>query len=290
MSNLDKELHVREIDLSAGGIRYRDAGQGPPILFIHGLLVNGELWRKVAAPLTRGFRCISPDWPMGSHAIPMKPDADLSPRALAGLVNEFLDALELNDVTLVANDTGGAVAQLLLADGCDRVGRVVLTPCDSFDNFLPPVFRPMQYLARVPGGLTAALQPLRLRRLRRLPVAFGWLAKRPVPDEITDGWLKPFFTSRGVRRDTACFVRAIDKRDTLEAAGQLGSFKQPVLLVWSREDRFFPFEHAQRWAEIFPNGRLAEVTDSYAFVSEDQPEVVARLIADFAREGTAVAG
>lgn len=281
---------MREIDLSAGRILYRDAGQGPPILFIHGLLVNGELWRKVVAQLTDRFRCISPDWPMGSHTIPMKAAADLSPRGLARLVKEFLVALELEDVTLVANDTGGAVAQLLLADGCDRVSRVVLTPCDSFDNFLPPIFRPMQYLARAPGGLTAALQPLRIRSLRRLPLAFGWLAKRPVPDEVTDGWLKPFFSNRGVRRDTARFVRAIDKQDTLEAADRLRSFKHPVLLVWAREDRFFPFEHAQRWAQIFPDARVAEVTDSYAFVSEDQPEVVARLIEDFTLQGAAAEG
>lgn len=272
-----------DVELSAGEIRYRDTGDGPPIVFVHGVFVGGTLWRKVAAPLAEDFRCITPDWPLGAHTVAMAKHADLSPHRVAGLIREFLEALDLREVTIVANDTGGAVTQLLLADGCDRVSRLVLTPCDSFDNFLPPSIRALQYLARVPGSLTVGLQPLRLRWARR--IAFRWLAKRPVPADITRAWVEPLLSDRGVRRDLARFLRTIDYRDTVAAAEHLRALDRPVLLLWPRKAPYFPFAHAQRWSEIFPNARLVEVPDSYTFVSEDQPEMVAREIAQFIAHG-----
>jgi pimeloyl-ACP methyl ester carboxylesterase len=270
-----------EIELSGGRIEFRDQGAGPPIVFVHGLLVNGTLWRKVTPALETDFRCLTPDWPLGSHRSPMRADAELTPRGVALLVGEFLERLDLQDVTLVANDTGGAIAQLLVVAHPERIARLVLTPCDAFDNFFPPLFRPLQYAARVPGALDAAVQPLRIRRLRRLPIAFGWLTKRPVPDEVTDAWLHPFFTSSAIRYDTRRFLRAIDARQTLDAAERLRSFERPVLLAWATEDRVFPFAHAQRLAEILPRARVAEIPDSYSFVPEDQPDRLAQLIAQF---------
>ncbi len=281
---------MQEVDLSAGVIRYREQGLGKPVVFLHGALVNGTLWRKVLAHLTGWeLRCLTPDWPLGSHTAPMKPDADLSPRGVSLLVAEFLEALGLEDVTLVANDTGGAIAQLLLPEHSERIGRLVLTPCDAFENFFPPIFRPLQLAARVPTLLTAALQPLRIRTLRRLPIAFGWLAKRPVPDEVTDSWLRPFLTSKEIRRDAARFLRAVDARDTLAAAERLHTFERPVLLAWAAEDRVFPVEHARRLAELFPDVRLEEIPDSYTFVPEDQPERLAALVAEFAASPLPVA-
>ena len=274
---------MNEIELTAGTIRYRDTGEGPPIVFVHGLLVDGTLWRKVVPALEGRFRCIAPDWPLGSHAVPMKPGADLSPPALAGLIGEFLEALDLRDVTLVANDSGGALAQILVASGqTERIGRLVLTPCDSFDNFFPPLFRPLALLAKVPGGVNAAAQPLRIRALRRLPIAYGWTAKRRIPDEVTDAWLRPSQTSRAIRKDTARFMASVDSRYTLEAADRLHVFDRPVLIVWAPEDKFFPLEHGRRLAGLFPDARLEEVPDSYAFMPEDQPERVAELVAEFA--------
>ncbi|GAA1582619.1 alpha/beta hydrolase [Kribbella sancticallisti] len=270
-----------EITLSTGRIRYRDRGSGSPIVFVHGLFANGSLWYTVSDSLEANFRCISPDWPMGAHTLPMTTEADVSPRGVARMIGEFLEALDLRDVTLVANDTGGAVTQLLLAEGCDRAGRLVMTPSDSFENFPPRLFRPLQYIARVPGGLTAGLQALRARPLRRLPMAFGWLAKGSLPAEMTDAWLRPFFTQRGIRRDASRFLRAFDNADTLAAADRLVAFDKPVLLLWAPEDRFFPLSHAHRWAEIFPDARLVEVPDSYTFVALDQPELVADEIAQF---------
>lgn len=278
-------MDTHEIRLSAGTIRYRDVGEGPPVVFLHGLLVDGSLWRKVVPAVAAEARCLVPDWPLGSHPMAMDPGADLSPRGVARLVAEFLAALDLEDVTLVANDTGGAIAQLLVTESPDRVGRLVLTPCDCFENFLPPAFRPMQYAARIPGALTLALQPLRARALRRLPVAFGWLTKRPVPDEVTDAWLAPFFADRGVRRDAHKLVRGISNRDTLDAATRLHAFDKPVLVAWAVEDRFFPESYGRRLATLFPQGRFVGIADSYTFVSEDQPERLAELVREFVREG-----
>lgn len=280
---------MNEIELSSGTIRYRDSGDGPPIVFVHGLLVDGTLWRKVTPGLEQSFRCIVPDLPLGSHTIPAKPGADLSPPGLARLIGELLEALDLGDVTLLANDTGGALTQILLASGStDRIGRVVFTPSDAFDNFFPPMFRPLQWLSHVPGGVNAAIQPLRIRALRRLPIAFGLLAKRPIPAEVTDGWLRPCLTDRAIRRDTKRVLAGVDKRHTLAAAEQLHRFDRPVLLAWAAEDRVFPLEHARRLAELFPDARIEEVPDSYTFVPEDQPERLARLVAAFA--GSAAKG
>jgi pimeloyl-ACP methyl ester carboxylesterase len=250
---------------------------------VHGLLVDGTLWRKVVPSLEGRFRCIVPDWPLGSHTVPMKPSADLTPPGIARLFAEFLEKLDLRDVTLVANDTGGALTQILMASGrTDRIGRVVLTPCDAFDNFLPPMFRPLQWLARVPGAVYPVVQQLRVPALRRLPLAFGWLTKRRVPNEVTAAWLRPAQTDKGVRRDIARLLRGVDSRYTLEAAEKLSGFDRPVLIAWAPEDRFFPREHADRLASILPDARIEEVPDSYTFVSEDQPELVARLVGEFA--------
>lgn len=276
----------RSVELSSGRIHYRDmgtAGAADPIVFVHGLLVDGSLWRKVLPALEAEFRCIVPDWPLGSHREAMRPDADLSPHGVARLIAEFLERLDLERVTLVANDTGGAIAQLLVTRHPQRVGKLVLTPCDAYENFLPPAFRPMQYMARVPGLLNLMVGPLRIRRLRRLPIAYGAVAKRPIPDAVTDAWLRPFFSDRGVRRDTAKLLSAISNRDTLQAARELEHFEAPTLIAWAPEDRFFRLEYAERLAAAIPDARLETIADSSTFVSEDQPGRLAELIAAFAR-------
>ena len=276
---------LREAQLSAGTVRYRDQGQGPAVVFVHGLGVGGSLWRKVVTGLEGSFRCVVPDWPIGSHTIAMKPDAEMTPRGVARLIAEFLEALDLRDVTLVGNDTGGAIAQLLVTQDPERVGRLVLTPCDAFENFLPKKFRFLEWIARVPGGFFMLYQPLRIAALRRLPLAFGLLSKRPVPNSVTDGWVRPMVTNRGVRRDTARFLQAIDPRDTIDAAARLGELDMPVLLAWATEDRVFPLSDARRLAAACAHASIVEIPDSYTFVAEDQPERLAALIRAFAAAG-----
>lgn len=272
----------RQVQLAAGVINYRDAGiAGPPILFIHGLLVDGTLWRHVADDLAKDYRCIVPDWPLGSHAIPMERGADLSPTGVASLVAQFMDELDLCDVVIVANDTGGAIAQMLAVRHPERLAGLVLTPSDAFENFLPLMFRPLQYAARIPGAVNLAVQALRWPALRRAPFAYGWLSKRRPPDSITQGWLAASQNQRAIRRDTARFLRAITPRDTMRAASQLNSFDRPVLLAWAQDDRFFPLDHARELASLFPHAALQEIKDSFTFVPEDQPQALAEAIRGF---------
>jgi pimeloyl-ACP methyl ester carboxylesterase len=274
----------REVRLPQGPIRYREHGEGDPVVFVHGLLVNGLLWRKVTPELAGGHRCIVPDWPLGSHGAAMDPDADLSPPGLARLIADFLAALDLQDVTLVGNDTGGALCQLVVASHPDRIGRLVLTPCDAFENFPPKMFRPLLWAAAVPGALLAAYEPMRIRALRRAPMAFGRLAKRPIDDAVLDAYVEPVLHDAAVRRDATRVLRGIHPRHTLDAAARLGRFERPVLIAWPPEDRFFPYSHAERLGRILPAARVVPVRDSLTFVPEDQPARLAELIDEHARE------
>jgi pimeloyl-ACP methyl ester carboxylesterase len=280
---------MSEAKLPQGTIHYREAGEGPPIVFVHGLLVDGRLWRKVTPLLEDRFRCIVPDLPLGSHRTPMNPDADLSPPGLARIVAGFLEALDLEDVVLVANDTGGAISQITAANHPERIGCLILTNCDAFENFLPPAFRGLQWAARVPPVLNGVMQGMRFARMRRLPNAFGWLIKHDFDDAPTRDWVEPYLTDRGIRRDTAKVLRGIDPRYTIEAAEKLRSFDRPTLLAWAVEDRFFKVPFAERLAATINGATLERIEDSYTFVSEDQPERLAELIARFAREPASVA-
>jgi pimeloyl-ACP methyl ester carboxylesterase len=280
---------MSEATLPQGTIHYRESGEGPPIVFVHGLLVDGRLWRKVTPLLEDNFRCIVPDLPLGSHTTPMPPDADLSPPALARIVADFLEALELEDVTLVANDTGGAISQITAAHHPERIGRLVLTNCDAFENFLPPAFRPMQWAARVPGGLSAMMAGMRFAPMRRLPNAYGRLIKRDFDAAPTREWVDPFLTNKAVRRDVTKVLKGIDTKYTFDAAERLRTFDRPAMLAWAVEDRFFKVAFAEKLAATINGATLERIEDSYTFVSEDQPERLAELIARFAREPAPVA-
>jgi len=273
---------VPEIDLSAGIVEYEDTGgSGPVVVLLHGLAMDGSLWRHVVADLRSEYRCVVPTLPLGGHRRPMRADADLSPRGIARLVAEFLERLDLRDVTLVGNDWGGA--QLLISDGrAERVGRLVLVSCEAFGNFPPGLpGRTVWLAAKLPGGLNALAQPLRLRPLRRLPIAFGWMSKRPVPHEVMDVWLRPVLTQREIRRDLGKYLRANRKGEMLQAAEGLRAFDRPALVVWASEDRVMPPEHGRRLAELLPRGRLVEIPDSYTLIPEDRPAELARVLRDF---------
>ena len=229
-----------------------------------------------------GFRCLAPDLPLGAHDLPMRADADLSPAGNADVIADFLDALDLRDVTLVANDTGGALTQILLSRRPERVGRVVFTPSDCFEYFFPPIFKALPPLARIPGSMAVLGQLLRIRALYPLPVLFGWVVKRPLPDAVAQAYLSPLRKSAGVRRDLRKLLREVHPRHTLAAAEKLRTFDRPVLLAWAPEDKLFPIRLAHRLAALLPDAKLVEVPDSYTFLSEDQPAVLARHVVGFA--------
>jgi pimeloyl-ACP methyl ester carboxylesterase len=271
---------AKTVRLSRATIDYRERGDGPPVVFVHGLLVNADLWRKVVPIVAdAGNRCIAPDWPLGSHSTPT-PDAELTPTGVADLIAEFLDTLDIRDATIVANDTGGALTQLLMTRHPERIARVVLTPSDCFEEFLPSIFAPLPRIAKLPGAVWLIAQALRPRWARRLPMAFGWLAKRPIPDHITDSYLRPTLRKE-IQRDVKAFVTSIHNRHTIEAAERLKDFDRPVLIAWAAEDKVFPMTLANRLADALPNATVTPIYDSYTFVPEDQPAELAKLITAF---------
>jgi len=274
----------REIRLSQGTIRYREDGppDGPVLVFVHGFLVDGGLWRKVVAEASGWARCIAPDLPLGSHTLPMDDGADLSMRGIADLVAELLEALDLRDVTVVGNDSGGGITQVLVTTHPERIGRFVLTSCDAFENCPPKMFRPLVNAARGPKSVLAILAGMRSAAMRRAPFAFGWLAKHGIPDDVTLAWVTPALEDAKVRRDIAKFCRGMEPSVTLDAAAKLASCDKPALIAWAKEDKFFPAEHAERLAKIIPDARLELIDDCWSFVPEDQPATLAALLADFA--------
>jgi pimeloyl-ACP methyl ester carboxylesterase len=275
---------TRRIELSAGTIEYEDTGgEGPAIVLLGGLMMDASLWETVIADLSRERRCIAPTLPLGAHRHPMRADADLTPRGLARLVSEFLDRLALDDVTLVGSDTGGALVQLVACDGAPRVGRIVLVSCDAFDNFPPGLTgKTLVMTGKLPATLFGLfMRQMRLRALRRLPLAFGRLTRRG--DAATARWIEPVLEQPEIRRDTVRVLRGIaaERRLMLDAAERLPGFERPALVVWASEDRVMPPEHGRRLAELLPQGRLVEIPDSYTLIPLDQPVRLADAIRRF---------
>lgn len=274
------------IELSAGTIEYQDTGgAGPVVLPLHGLLMDASLWRGVVAELGDDYRCIVPTLPLGSHRMPMRHDADISHHGVADLVAELMDKLDLSDVTLVGNDT--AIAQLVAIGHPERLGRLVLASCEAFDNVPPGLPGRVALLtAATPGGLYLAANALRFAPLRRLPCTFGWMSKKPVPDEIFDQWMEPCRTNAAVRRDVRKFCKAADRRETEAAAERLRGFDKPALIVWAAEDRVMPTAHGRRLAELLPDVQVTDIQNSYTLIPEDQPAEFAACISEFIGETT----
>lgn len=281
--NADALGRVKEVALSGGRIRYRERGEGPAVVFVHGLLADAQLWRGVVPGLAAaGLRCIAPDWPFGAHTVPV-PEADLSPPGAAALIGEFLERLDLREVTLVANDTGGAIVQILMATRPWRVARVVLTPSDSLERFFPPLFAYLPLLARVPGAVTLLLRSVAVPAFARLPFVLGGLARTRLPDRLVASATAPGLRDPGVRDDLRRFLRGVHRRHTLAAAEALPGFDRPVLLVWAVEDRIFPIALAHRLAGRLPRARIVPVHRSRTFVPIDRPDRLVEEIREFVR-------
>jgi pimeloyl-ACP methyl ester carboxylesterase len=269
----------KEVQLAAGTIRYREAGEGKPIVFVHGFLVDGRLWDGVVDALSDRFRCIAPDWPLGAHRVAMNPDADLSPPGVADLISDFLAKLELEDVTIIGNDSGGAMSQVLATRHPERIGRLVLTNCDTHENFPPGIFKAMPPLAKLPGGMQMLSLPFRVGAVARR--AFAPFARTKIPDELIASWMAPSAGDRGVMRDTKKVTAGMHRRHTEAAAHRLRSSNLPLLLLWSPNDKFFPLKYAERLATETPDSTLVQIPDAKTFVPLDQPQRVADEIAKY---------
>jgi pimeloyl-ACP methyl ester carboxylesterase len=257
------------------------------VVFLHGYLMGAGLWDPVVRLLSGEFRCLAPDLPFGAHPEPMMPGADLTAAGLGRLVADFLEVLDLQEVTLVGNDSGTAIAQVVAARHADRLAGLVLTSGDAFDNFPPQPFRPLITAARA-GGLTAVLTMLKSRRARGLPTAYGWLTNGNLPHQLIDQWVAAYFGDKGVRRDLRRLTAALGDDAFMNLiAAELSGFTRPALLAWAEDDKFFPAEHASRLAGILPDARVELIPASRTWVMLDQPERTAQLIAALARRAAA---
>jgi pimeloyl-ACP methyl ester carboxylesterase len=272
----------KEIELPAGRVRYREAGDGKPVVFVHGYLVDGRLWDGVVDRLADRCRCIAPDWPIGAQQIAMKPDADLTPYGIAATIDSLLEALDLEDVTIVGNDSGGAMSQVLVTRHPQRVGRLVLTNCDTHENFPPGIFKTMPPIAKLPGGMALLAAPFRIPALAR--AAFKPFARTKIPDQLVASWMRPGLHDPGVKHDAKKVTVGMNKRYTLEAAEKLRSSELPILLTWAPGDKLFPISYAERLAREAPNARIVEIPDANTFVPLDQPQRLADEIATFVEQ------
>jgi pimeloyl-ACP methyl ester carboxylesterase len=269
------ELHHATIHYDAVG-----PDTGRPVVFVHGYAMGGDLWEPLVARLAaRGLRCLAPTWPLGAHAVPLHPGADATLAGVAATVGAFLEALDLTDVVLVGNDTGGLVAQLVAVHHGARLGALVLTSCDAFEHFPPPVLRPFILASRHPRTFRAALWPLRLPAVRRR--AYGDLAHTDV-EHLAAAWVRPALTDARIAEDTRRLTASLERQVSLDVAARLGEVTVPVLVAWSADDVFFPVADAHRLAAAVPRAELRILEGARTFAMLDQPDALDEAIAGIA--------
>jgi pimeloyl-ACP methyl ester carboxylesterase len=274
-----------KVTLNAGTIHYEKSGpaDGRPVVFVHGFAMGASLWRPLAERLAaRGLQCIAPTWPLGAQTEPMRESAQLTMEGIAAIVGELLEALELTDVVLVGNDTGGAVAQIVATSHGDRLGSLVLTSCDAFEHFPPPILKPFIAAAKLPAAFAAAAQPLRTKLGRKR--AYGALAHADI-DQLVQEWLRPGLTNKRIREDLRRFTASLKPESTMRAAERLPEFTKPALIAWSADDAFFPLEDGKRLAAALPDARFEVIEGARTFSMIDQPDALADLVAEFAGAG-----
>jgi pimeloyl-ACP methyl ester carboxylesterase len=247
-------------------------------VFAHGVLVDARLWEPVATRLAaEGIRSYAPTLPLGAHQWPMNADADLSPQGIAELLRHFISALGLTDVTIVGNDTGGAICQVMLGADTSRISAAVLTNCDAFSTFPPRGFAPLFRALRHPGLVACIASVLKSEKARHGPLGFGPLSSKPFDPDLTRGWTQPL-ASKAIRRDLAKFARGVHPRVLLDAASRFGQFTGPVRILWGEDDPFFLTKLGRQLSEAFPHASLTVVPAGRTFLPLDHPDEVANEI------------
>ena len=273
-----------ELSLAGGRIECHERGEGPTLVFCHGWLANANLWRDVVELLAADFTCVTLDLPLGSHRLAMDADAELDPDGCGRLISEAIEALQLTDVTLVGNDSGGAYSQIAAAASPERIARLVLNSCETpYDEFPPPPFDGLPGVAADVAGLGRLLAALSDPAVRSSPAAYGLLVKHPLDERASDSYALPCLRDAAILADTAKVFSSACSAPVHDAGRRLiETFAGPVLFAWSPEDRVFPVEHARRYADALTHGRLVPIEDAYSFTPEDQPAALAEALAGFA--------
>jgi pimeloyl-ACP methyl ester carboxylesterase len=269
------------VTLDAGTLDYESSGpdDGRPAVFVHGYAMGASLWRPLTERLSaRGLRCIAPTWPLGAHRQAMRPGADVTMGGVATMIAELLERLDLREVVLMGNDTGGALAQVVAGTYPERLGALVLSGCDAFEHFPPPILKPFIAASRAQPLFRAALQPMRTRFARQR--AYGPLAHADL-EQLSAEWIAPALSDPAVAEDLRRLTASMKQQVTLDAAARLETFTKPALVAWSDEDAFFPVEDGRRLADVLPNARFELIERARTFSMIDQPDSLAELIERF---------
>jgi pimeloyl-ACP methyl ester carboxylesterase len=264
-------------------VEYTDVGSGPPVVFVHGAYVTGALWGDVVDRLSDRHRCIAPTFPFGAQAETVGTGVDLGVRSSGRRIAAFLEALDLSDVTLVANDTGGGIVLAALGNATlnwDRVSKLVFTNCDSFEHFPPRSFAPLVRLC----ALNQTLGSIALKAVTTGPgltVFSSAVTRNGIDAARRPAIFGGFLTSAAVRREAAMFTADLKPSHTMAAVNALKLWKKPVLMAWGTGDKLFPMSHAHRLAETFPDAVVRPIEDSSTYVMLDRPDESADAIREF---------
>src|SRR5262245_25537837 len=262
----------RSIETASGRISYIEQGTGPVALFVHGVLLNGHLWRHQLAELSDVRRCIAVDL-LAHGDTEITPDQDVSVTANARMLKEFLDALNIDQVDLVGNDSGGGIAQIFSALYPERVRSLTLTDCDTHDNWPPEAFKPFLAMA-ANGGLRGTLEAMLAdKSIYRSPQALGPAYEHPkkLSDDSIEKYLRPLVKTEQRTRDLQRFLAAFDNQHTLAIEAQLRKLKTPTLIVWGTDDVYFDVKWSNWLADNIPGTRRrVELQGARIFFPEER--------------------
>ena len=263
---------MKKVEIDGNIIEYQDFGTGLPMLFIHGAFSCGKTWRKVIPKLSENFHCIVPEWPFGGHKIPISNELDFTPTGIADLIAKFLRALNLKLIIIVANDTGGAYAQIFTAANRDKVSHLILSNCEGFEVFPPKKFQSLKNMVKVPGYLWLLSKVFSYKPFLKWNMTFGLLSHTLKREEIFDLYVKHFVENKLIRLDFKKLAVEWNPKYTQNAAKELTRFNKPVLIIWGVDDEeLFPLELGLRLKAIFTNSTLVEIENSKTYVQEDNP-------------------
>jgi pimeloyl-ACP methyl ester carboxylesterase len=275
-------LDAGTTQLDAGTIHYESAGpvDGRPLVFVHGFAMGASLWRPLSERLAaRGLRCIAPTWPLGAHPEAMRPGAEVTMEGVAAMIAELLERMELDEVVLVGNDTGGALAQIVAGTHPERLGALVLTGCDAFEHFPPPILKPFIAASRTLTLFRAAMLPMGTRFGRKR--GYGALAYADL-EQLSAEWVKPALSDGAIADNLRWFTASMKREVTVQAAARLPGFTKPALVAWAADDAFFPVEDGRRLADVLPDARFELIERARTFSMIDQPDALADVIGEFA--------
>ncbi|BDS11511.1 alpha/beta fold hydrolase [Aureispira anguillae] len=273
---------MKTVKIERNIIEYQDLGKGQPIIFIHGAFSNGNTWRKVIPQLSNNYRCIIPEWPFGGHKVPILNELDFSPDGIAELIAKLITKLGLHNSIIIANDTGGAYAQVFASKYNEMISHLILSNCEGFEIFPPKKFKSLSTMVKIPGYMWLMAKLFSYKASLKWDMTFGLLSHKLTKEDISELYVKNFVKNNLIREDFRKMAVQWDPLYTERAAIKLVEFNKPVLITWGKDDfKLFPMELGKKLKTIFPNVKFVEIENSKTYVQEDNPIALVESINQF---------